>query len=134
MNSFQNKKISFIETGQVKEGVSADMYSFVKDKSIDLAIVTVSKDAKTLLQKIVKGKKTIEGYVSGNGILEVTSVDGKVVTHQFSDGDSGEVEVNIGELMQWTNLGASDLVFYEICDPPYKEGRFKNLKEDNKEI
>jgi hypothetical protein len=36
------------------------------------------------------------------------------------------VEVKIGEIMQWA-AGDDGLVFYEICDPPYIDGRYENL-------
>jgi hypothetical protein len=37
-----------------------------------------------------------------------------------------EVEVKIGETMQWQAAPDSDLEVYEICFPPYADGRFEN--------
>ena len=30
---------------------------------------------------------------------------------------------------KWTAPSDTDLVFYEICDPPYQDGRFEDLPE-----
>jgi hypothetical protein len=37
-----------------------------------------------------------------------------------------EVIVKVGETMQWV-AAESGLTFYEICEPPYIDGRFENL-------
>ena len=47
--------VTYVETMQVKDGVSCDVYTFDNDNSKDLAIVTVDKGSKTPLQKIQKG-------------------------------------------------------------------------------
>lgn len=60
---------SYIETIVVKEGVECDIYKFPSDESKDLALVRVSSGFKTPLQKVIKGAKTVEGYVSGKGTL-----------------------------------------------------------------
>jgi hypothetical protein len=31
--------------------------------------------------------------------------------------------------MQWYANGNSDLVFYEVCWPPYADGRFEDIAE-----
>jgi hypothetical protein len=31
--------------------------------------------------------------------------------------------------MQWAAAVDSELIFYEICEPPYKEGRYESLPE-----
>ena len=135
INSFtlDDKKllVVYVETMQVKEGVSCDVYSFKDDDSKDLAIVTVDKGHKTPLQRILKGKTTIEGFVSGKGILNVTSSDGEARRYEFDEKNPGEpVLVYIGDLMQWHANGDRDLVFYEVCTPPYEDGRFENLPEN----
>jgi hypothetical protein len=123
--------ITFVETQAIKDGVTADLYTIDDDSTKDLAIVHVTKGHKTPLQRILKGTRTIEGYMSGNGMLAVTAQDGSQKTHTFTDNtginSSIESEVHIGELMQWS--AETDLTFYEICEPPYEDGRFENIPE-----
>jgi len=123
--------ITFVESQVVKEGVTADLYIFDDDSSKDLAIVNVAEGYKTPLQRILKGTKTIEGFMSGKGKLVITATDGATKSYSFdetnSNTPSNEVEVHIGELMQWS--ADTDLTFYEICEPPYEDGRFKNEEE-----
>lgn len=67
--------------------------------------------------------------MNGTGALTVTAQDGSQKTYTFT-GDveaNIETEVHIGELMQWS--AETDLSFYEICDPPYEDGRFEDLEE-----
>ena len=80
------------------------------------------------LQKVLEGNKTIEGFVSGSGILTVIKEDGGIQNYNFNDTkDKEEVIVKVNEIMQWEASGNSDLIFYEICYPPYKAGRYENL-------
>lgn len=120
--------ISFVETMKVKVGVTCDVYSFKDDDSKDLAIVTVEKGSKTPLQKVLQGVETIEGFYSGKGILRV-STDDVANTYVFPSDTINEVPVSIGDTMQWQADEEVDLVFYEICTPPYQDGRFENLSE-----
>jgi len=124
----EKQLVTYIETMQVKQGVSCDVYEFSEDRQKDLGIVTVAEGCKTPLQKVLKGDKTIEGFISGSGKLTVTK-DGKKTVYEFRDGNSKEVQINVGEIMQWHADGGSDLVFFEICYPPYEDGRFENLSE-----
>jgi hypothetical protein len=131
LTTFNNRQVAYVETMQVKEGVECDVYSFVGDDTEDLAIVRVTEGFKTPLQRILKGTKTTEGYVSGSGKLTVTTKDGTVKTYTFTEtkdtDPDPEIEVYVGELMQWSAEGG--LSFYEICEPPYEDGRFENLAE-----
>lgn len=124
-------KITFVETQAVKEGVTADLYTFDGDTSKDLAIVHVTADHKTPLQRILKGTKTIEGYMSGKGSLTVIAQDELEKKYDFTENTNNnpntEIEVHIGELMQWS--AKTNLTFYEICEPPYEDGRFEDLPE-----
>lgn len=130
LTTFNSRPVAYIETMQVKDGVECDTYSFVGDDTQDLAIVRVTKGFKTPLQKILQGNKTIEGLMEGKGTLVVQSEDGTTVTHKLDTTSADkEVEVRVGQIMQWTAPNDTDLVFYEICDPPYKDGRFENLPE-----
>ena len=130
LTTFNNRPVAYIETMQVKEGVVCDTYSFVGDDNQDLAIVRVTKGCKTPLQKILQGTQTIEGFLSGKGTLMVQHEDGTTKTYTFNSASPDkEVEVNVGQIMQWTAPDDVDLIFYEICTPPYKDGRFENLPE-----
>lgn len=126
----QPRPVQFKETLTVKEGVECDIYSFVDDDSKDLAIVTVLDGCKTPMQRILSGSKTIEGFVSGEGMLTVREDNGESKTHVFKEGGNKyEVAVKVGQIMQWEASKGSNLVFSEICYPPYKDGRFENLSE-----
>ena len=126
----EDHPVTYIETLQVKEGVECDTYSFVGDATQDLAIVRVTKGFKTPLQRILQGNKTVEGFFAGKGTLTVQTEDGTTNTYQLDANSPKEVEVTVGQLMQWTAPADTDLTFYEICDPPYQDGRFKDLPED----
>ncbi len=129
LKSFKEEPVTFVETLAVKEGVVCDVYVFDSDKSKDLGIVTVSRGFKTPLQKILKGDKTLEGFVSGAGVLIVTTEE-ETKTYDFSNVSQTEVEVQVGNTMQWEANGSGNLVFYEICYPPYEDGRFENIPEN----
>jgi hypothetical protein len=90
--------------------------------------VTVQPGFKTPLQRVIKGTVTIEGFVSGKGTLRVASDGSETATYEFDENnkDTG-VEVLVGQTMQWHANGDIDLVFYEICEPPYEDGRFENI-------
>jgi hypothetical protein len=123
--------VRYVETQRVKKGVECDIYVFTNDTSKDLAIVRVQGGYKTPLQKILKGTETIEGFISGQATLTVTSPNGKPQIHSFdSNADViKEVVVAVGQTMQWAASGRAELEFYEVCEPPYEDGRFENLPE-----
>lgn len=122
----QEQAVSFIETTHVVDGVICEVYSFVDDDTKDLGIIKISPSKKIPLQKVLKGEKTIEGYISGKGKLTITKPDGK--QEEFvADGSPLTAIVNIGELMRWEADPDLDLVAFEICFPPYEDGRFKNI-------
>lgn len=120
------KKVKFIETLHVKDGVSCDVYEFIDDDSMDLGVITVAPGKSTPRQKVLLGDKTIEGYLSGSGFLKIEE-EGSIKEYSFPN-ETGvtEVSVKIGSIMQWT---AKDdgLIFYEICTPPYADGRYEDL-------
>ena len=127
---FNNEELAvlYLNTEKVKEGVECDVYSFPGDKSKDLAIVRVQAGFKTPLQKIIDGKETLEGYIDGKGSLTVTTPNGEVQVHIFEPGSiAPPVEVHVGDTMQWKAPSDSGLTCYEICTPPYENGRFENL-------
>jgi hypothetical protein len=121
----QHVNVRYVETQTVKEGVECDIYEFIDDTTRDLAVVRVSKGYKTPLQLILKGDKTFERYESGKGYLTITMPDGTTTIYHFPQGEAKEAMVEIGQTMQWS--ADEDLVFSEICEPPYEDGRFKNL-------
>jgi len=122
--------VSYVETVAVKDGVSCDVYAFEGDTSRDLAVVTVLQGAKTPLQRVLKGETTVEGIVNGVGALTVWAEDGTAMRHTFGPENTDDpVAVKIGERMQWSAEGEADLVFYELCTPPYEDGRFENLTD-----
>ena len=122
--------VVFVETMDVKEGVVCDVYKIEGDDTRDLAIVTVRKGCKTPLQRVVAGKETREGFVSGQGVLTVWSAAGVAAEHRFgSDTKAGSVVVSVNERMQWHADSETDLVFSEVCTPPYEDGRFENITD-----
>lgn len=126
----ESRKVSFVETMQVKDGVWCDVYSFVGDNTKDLAIVRVEKGYKTPRQRILRGNKTIEGLLVGKGTFTVQQEDGAVDNYILDETSANkEIEVKVGQIMQWQAPDDTDLVFYEICDPPYQDGRFENLSD-----
>jgi len=128
LTDFNGEPVTYLETLKVKKGVSCEVYSFKEDNSKDLGIVTVKSEANTPLQKVLKGEKTIEGLISGEGVLVITKKDGLVEKYEMnSDSTIKEIAVDIGEIMQWENKSKDDLVFYEICSPPYEDGRYENI-------
>jgi len=125
--NFENKELAvvFVETIQAAEGVECDVYKFVGDGSRDLGIIRVKAGHRTPLQRVLKGERTIEGYISGKGNLEVVGRGGE--KKAYTGKKELAVEVKIGETMQWQAAPDSDLEVYEICFPPYENGRFENL-------
>lgn len=98
------------------------------DATKDLAIVTVEKGKKTPLQRVLIGDTTREGLVSGTGTLTVTDIDGSSTAYTFNEHNTNkEITVAVGQLMQWHADGPTNLTFYEICEPPYEDGRFENI-------
>ena len=121
--------VDFVENMQVKDGVVCDVYKFTEDDSKDLAIVRVEAGSATPLQKILLGEKTIEGYVSGRGVLTITRANGEKEVYQLGN-DTREPfskVLMIGDTMQWQADESGELVFYEVCFPPYKDGRFEDI-------
>ena len=130
LQTFENKgepqKVTFVETMDVTEGVQCDVYSFVDDSEKDLAIIRIAAGKHTPSQRVIKGDKTIEGYISGKGKLIITKQTGEEDVYR-TDEKHLEVVVNTGDVMQWIADSNSPLIAYEICYPPYEDGRYQNL-------
>lgn len=122
--------VTFFETMQVADGVECDVYTFVGDTTKDLGIIRISPSSKTPLQKVIKGDRTIEGYISGRGRLTITKPDGKQQVYAVNEelSEPVVVTVKVGELMQWEADPDSNLKAYEICFPPYEDGRYENVE------
>jgi hypothetical protein len=72
----KQERVKYIETLRVAKGVSCKVYVFPNDTDKDLGIIYIQPGCKTPLQKVLQGKKTIEGYISGKGKLIVKRKDG----------------------------------------------------------
>ena len=130
LTEWQGEPIEFVETMHVKEGVTCDVYRFTETDEKDLGVVTVAPGEKTPLQRVLKGTETIEGFMSGKGVLCVTDNEGVMQTSSFvGDMELAPVSIKVGELIQWCADKDDGLVFYEICYPPYEDGRYENLEE-----
>lgn len=105
------------------------MYKFDGDNSKDLGVIRIEPGFKTPLQKVLKGDRTIEGYMSGKGRLVITRPDNTHEEYPVSSDTQKPftVTVAIGEKMQWQADKDSPLIAYEICFPPYENGRYENL-------
>lgn len=125
----REQPVSFVETMHVIDGVDCDVYKFLEDSSKDLGIIRVISGSKTPLQRVLKGDRTVEGYLSGKGKLTITKSDGKQNFYEVGAESKKPFEVNvgIGETMQWEADKNSNLVAYEICFPPYEDGRYENI-------
>lgn len=125
------QSVEFVGTERVCEGVECDVYAFIGDESKDLGIIRVAPGFKTPLQKVVEGLRTIEGHISGEGQLTITREGGNCVIHSFC-GDSQNrvlIDVDIGDLMQWKSTGSTRLMAFEICYPPYQDGRYEEITD-----
>lgn len=123
---FKGEPVTFIETQRVKDGVTCDVYTYDNDKRKDLGIISASPGAETPLQRMQKGDKTIEGFVDGVGTFTVTRQEGGTEEYHFP-GETKEVKVAVGDVMQWKASRTNELIFYEVCYPPYEDDRFENL-------
>lgn len=130
--AYEGRKLSttFVETTRVQEGVACDVYEI--DAERDLGVVTIQPGFHSPRQRILKGTKTIQRFISGTAQLSVTDVEGNVHVHTFNSKgvtQNNDVEVKVGEIMEWSSLGPQPLVYHEICEPPYEDGRFENLPQ-----
>ena len=120
--------VEFVETTAVKTGVECDVYQFVGYITKDLGIIRATSGSSTPLQRVVRGIRTIEGFLEGSGTLTTTDADGHTQQYTYPDEHTpAEVAVMIGQTMQWQ--ATSDLTCYEICEPPYTDGRYEDLSE-----
>ena len=122
IDNFEGVDVTYIETTYPNEFVECDVYKFVDDRSRDLAIVRVQANAKTPIQRVLLGEETIERFMSGNGRFVVNDME-----YKFPNDSTDLIVVRKGDIMQW-HAGDEGLTFYEICTPPYADGRFEEIK------
>jgi hypothetical protein len=122
-------RVVYVETVAVRPGVTCDVYRFATDQTWDLAVVEVHAGHKTPHQRVVDGETTIEGRIAGQGVLTVSN-QGNVVAYEFRDDEAQPVSVKQGEQMQWHADTNEPLYFFELCNPPYADGRFEDLPEE----
>lgn len=127
-------RIERVDVSTVTDGVTCYACTIVGTEERDLAVISIEPDHSTPIQLVEQeGTITIEGYVWGSGILTVSRNNGVIEKYTIKSEDytqSGEtpfsVLVEVGDKMQWVATDAG-LVFYELCEPGYAEGRFRNL-------
>lgn len=122
--------VTFVETMQVTAGVTCDVYRFDDDEK-DLGIINIESGSRTPLQRVLSGDRTIEGYISGKGRLLVTKPNGEEIVYEVGSESDTSLRVNIAvdEVMQWQADPGFSLVAYEICFPPYQDGRYENIPD-----
>jgi hypothetical protein len=114
-------------TEDLPPDVSVDLYTFVGDDTKDLAIFTTRM--RTPLQRVLKGTRTVEGHISGEAKLTITKPDESQKVYEFGKASNQPpVNVEVGDLMRWEVLNNSTLVAWEVCFPPYKDGRYQDVE------
>ena len=132
LKTFRAAPVEFVETQVITDGVECDVYSFENDDAKDLGIIRIKKGFKTPKQIVLQGDKTIEGFLVGAADLSCGHDSDRETIFSYSDNSYGsETAIEVGEWMQWSADG--DSVLYEICYPPYKEGRFENQQVEYRE-
>lgn len=126
-----SQPVTFIKTEQVSEGVKCDVYAFSGDPSKDLGVITIEAGHMTPLQRVLLGTRTVEGHLFGEGQLIITRTGENQKVYLFDNQTEGKlpIDVSIGDLMQWQAKGSTRLVVYEVCFPPYQNGRYENIGE-----
>jgi len=126
--------VEYLETTEIPgyPAVICDVYNFVGDDSKDLGVIKIEKGHSTPRQLINEGqgtKRTVEGYISGNGRLIVERKSGKTELYEISSRSliPLSVDIEVGDIMRWQADSDSDLIAYEVCIPRYKPGRYTNL-------
>lgn len=130
--AFQEQPLrsEYLETMNVAPGVICDVYIHPDTKERDLGIITIDPGAKTPLQRVLTGDLTIEGYLDGEGTLTITHTDGTQSLFELDPSLEGFCfSVEVGELMQYQAAKNSHLKVFEVCFPPYADGRFENQSE-----
>jgi len=125
------RPVEFKETVVVTEGVECDVYIFTGDSTLDLGVIRISPNYSTPLQRVLSGDRTIEGYISGRGQLIVHRRNGRFEIHKvgFTPSRPPTIDIEVGDFMQWRAFDKGSLLVYEICYPPYQDGRYESIEE-----
>jgi hypothetical protein len=124
----ESESVGFAESSIVCAGVECFIYRFVNDPTKkDLALVYVLPGHCTPLQRVIGGDRTLEGYYAGEGELDVVTESGEVLVYRYPSEHTRPVEVGKNCLMRWRAAESVSVTFYELCWPPYSDGRFENL-------
>lgn len=126
--------VKHVKTVAEAPGVTSDVYTFLTRNMLratnrDLAILHFEPGASLPRQRMVQGITTVEGFISGDGILHIVRANGQEETHFFRGRNSGRpiVEVHMDDIMQLRAFKRSPFESFEICYPPYTDGRFQDL-------
>lgn len=121
----EHRPVRYLQTEKVKSGVFCDVYEFTGQNAYDLAVVRVAPNHSTPVQRIeLEGSKTVEGILDGYGSFFAAGASRTSLTF----GTPKVHTLSSGDIMQW-EAGDDGLTFFEICHPPYEDGRFTNLTD-----
>lgn len=124
--SFRGERVVFVETQEVTDGVTCDVYAFSADSTKDLGVIHIKAGASTPKQLILKGNKTVEGFLAGEADFVFSKAAEADIVFGYSDDSYGnDTTLDVGDTMQW--LAIQDSVCYEICYPTYEDGRFEQV-------
>lgn len=125
-SEWENLSVTFIETLQVQDWVQCDVYEFVNDATKDLWIVRLSKGMASPHQLVVWGDKTLLWYMSGSWKF-ILETDEGIFEYKMRKDVAFQIVIHKWEKMQWIADSDSELMYYEVYLPPYKDGRYLDL-------
>lgn len=132
--NYQDQELSaeYQETVEVIPGkVFCDVYTHPETQERDLGIISISAGANTPVQRVILGEETIEGYLSGKGKLIVIHNDGSIAEYPVDETTEGfTCSIWEGQTMQWQADSEEPLEIFEICYPPFEEGRFESISQE----
>lgn len=125
----ERKAVSFVETVAINEEVRCHVYKFDNENGMDLGIIEIGQGGSTPLQEVISGVKTTEGFLAGKGKLIIYRQNGQTDIYPVNNDNYENIltDVCIGDLMQWHADSDSFLKVFEICVPPFEDGRFRNI-------
>lgn len=118
--------VTLIETLDVQEWVECDVYEFTNDITKDLWIVRLSKGIASPRQLIVWWEKTVLWYMSGSWKFVLETEQWKF-EYKMRPDVKFQIVIYKWEKMQWIADMDSELMYYEVYLPPYKDGRYLDL-------
>jgi hypothetical protein len=127
------REVVYIETTKVRDGVECDVYGFVGDKTKDLGIIRIEEEKETPRQRVNLDPDfviefTEEGYFSGDGSFLIRRLGEEIQEMYEVNAETSRFSILVerGEEMKW-RAGKGGLVAYEVCKPPYEDGRYIDL-------